>query len=250
MALDEALLAHVRATGATVVRVYGWAAPTLSFGRNQRAVGLYDPAALAAHGIAVVRRPTGGRAVLHWREVTYAVAAQLGALAPAGAPLKAAYARINGLLLAGLRALGVDAREAAPAGRSPLPDGAPCFEVPTGGELVVDTPGGARKLVGSAQWRDEGALLQHGSILLDDDQTRVGALAMRPLPSVPPPATLRQALGRAASLEEVAAALFDAARARLDPGAAPLDDLTRAALHAAAEARAAHYRDDGWTWRR
>ena len=176
MALDDTLLAHARATGTTVVRVYGWTAPTLSFGRNQRAVGLYDPAALAGQEIAVVRRPTGGRAVLHWREVTYAVAAPLGALAPAGAPLKAAYARINGVLLAALGSLGVDAREAVPAGRSPLPDGAPCFEVPTGGELVLGTSAGARKLVGSAQWQDEGALLQHGSILVDDDQTRVGAV--------------------------------------------------------------------------
>jgi lipoate-protein ligase A len=250
MALDEALLAHARATGTTVVRVYGWAAPTLSFGRNQRAIGLYDGAALAARGLDVVRRPTGGRAVLHWREATYSVAAPLGALAPTGAPLKAAYARINGVLLAALRALGVDAREAVPVGRSPLPDGAPCFEVPTGGELVLDTPAGARKLVGSAQWQDEGALLQHGSILVDDDQTRVGALATRPLPPVPPPATLRQALGRAPGLEEVAAALFDAARAQLDPGAAPLDDATAAAVHEAAEARASHYRDDAWTWRR
>ena len=250
MALDEALLDHARVTGTTVVRVYGWDRPTLSFGRNQRAVGLYDPVALRARGVGVVRRPTGGRAVLHWREVTYAVAAPLGALAPAGAPLKAAYARINGVLLAALRALGADAREAVPAGRSPLPDGAPCFEVPTGGELVLDTADGARKLVGSAQWQDEGALLQHGSILVDDDQTRVGALALRPLPAVPPPATLRQALGRAPELSEVARAILDAARVQLDPDAAALDGVTAAAVHAAADARAAHYRDHAWTWRR
>ena len=250
MALDEALLDHARTTGTTVVRVYGWIEPTLSFGRNQRAVGLYDPVALAAQGVAVVRRPTGGRAVLHWREVTYAVAAPLGALAPLGAPLKAAYGRINGVLLAALRALGVDAREAVPAGRAPPPNGAPCFEVPTAGELVLDTAEGARKLVGSAQWQDEGALLQHGSILIDDDQTRVGTLAMRPLPLVPPPATLRQALGRAPARDEVARALADAARRQLDPGAAPLDDASTRALHAAAEVRAAHYRDAAWTWRR
>ena len=250
MALDEALLDHARATGTTVVRVYGWVEPTLSFGRNQRAVGLYDPAALAAQGVAVVRRPTGGRAVLHWREVTYAVAAPLGALAPSGTPLKAAYARINGVLLAALRALGVDAREAVPAGRSPLPDGAPCFEVPTGGELVLDTADGARKLVGSAQWQDEGALLQHGSILVDDDQSRVGALALRPLPAVPPPATLHRALGRVPALAEIASAIVDAVRAHLDPRASPLDHGATAAVHAAADARSAHYRDDAWTWRR
>lgn len=250
MALDDALLARSRDTGAVHVRVYAWERPTLSLGRNQRAVGLYDAARLAGRGVDVVRRPTGGRAILHWREVTYSVTAPLGILAPADAPLKAAYARINGMLLAALAALGVRAREAVPVGRAPLPDGAPCFEVPTGGELVVDGPGGARKLVGSAQWREEGALLQHGSILLADDQTAVGALAARPLPPVPPPATLGAVLGRLPSLDEVAAAIFAAARDRLDPGAAPLDAAARAALDAAAAARAPHYRDDGWTWRR
>ena len=250
MALDEALLARARDTGEVHVRAYAWARPTLSLGRNQRAAGLYDAARLAERGIDVVRRPTGGRAILHWREVTYAVTAPLGALAPADAGLKAAYARINGVLLAALRELGVPAREAVPAGRAPLPDGAPCFEVPTGGELVLDGPGGPRKLVGSAQWRDEGALLQHGSILLADDQTTVGTLAARPLPPVPPPATLGEALGRMPALDEVAEALFAAARALIDPGATLLDTDELAALDAAAAARAAHYRDDSWTWRR
>ena len=250
MALDDALLARARETGDVHVRAYGWARPTLSLGRNQRAVGLYDPHRLAGRGIDVVRRPTGGRAILHWREVTYSVTAPLGALAPADAPLRAAYAHINAVLLAALRAMGVPAREAVPAGRAPLPDGAPCFEVPTGGELVLDGPDGPRKLVGSAQWREEGALLQHGSILLADDQTTVGTLATRPLPPVPPPATLSDALGRTPSLDEVAAALFDAARALLDREATLLDDGERAAVDAAAAARAAHYRDDGWTWRR
>jgi lipoate-protein ligase A len=250
MALDDALLARARATGEVHVRVYAWERPTLSLGRNQRAVGLYAPERLAARRIDVVRRPTGGRAILHWREVTYAVTAPLGVLAPADAPLKAAYARINEVLLAALRALGVPAREAVPVGRAPVPDGAPCFEVPTGGELVLDGPDGARKLVGSAQWREDDALLQHGSILLADDQSTVVTLATRPLPPVPPPATLTDALGRLPSLAEVAEAIFAAARDRLDPGAAPLTSGERETLLAQADARAAHYRDDAWTWRR
>jgi hypothetical protein len=67
---------------------------------------------------------------------------------------------------------------------------------------------------------------------------------------VPPPATLREALGRAPTLDEVGAALFEAARARLDADAAPLDGAAVRAVHAAADARAPHYRDDAWTWRR
>src|SRR4051795_5168163 len=128
MALDEALMDRARCTGGWVLRVYGWCRPTLSLGRNQTARGLYDREALAAQGVDVVRRPTGGRAILHHREITYSVTAPLGALAAPGAPVRATYARINRLLLAGLHALGVDAYEAMPRGRSPLPDGAPCFE--------------------------------------------------------------------------------------------------------------------------
>ena len=248
MALDDALLERARTTGESVLRLYAWSTPTLSFGRHQKARGLYDPEHLTERGVDTVRRPTGGRAVLHHREITYSVTAPVGALAPDGAPLKAAYARINRLLLAALRCLGVDAREAAPAGRSPHPDGAPCFEAPTGGELVLETDRGPAKLVGSAQWQEHGALLQHGSILVDDDQSTVARLAARPLPDVPRPATLRGALGRAPTLRETAAA-FDAALRQLeDPDPRPLDvDLP---LRDALDRTRARYLDPGWTWRR
>src|SRR5687768_14706976 len=78
MALDEALLERARDSGEAVARVYTWSRPTLSLGRNQTAAGRYDLALAAALGIDVVRRPTGGRAVLHHRELTYAVAAPTG----------------------------------------------------------------------------------------------------------------------------------------------------------------------------
>src|SRR5439155_15677346 len=74
MALDEALMSYARDTGHWVLRVYSWSTPTLSLGRNQAARGGYDLSRLAEQGIAVVRRPTGGRAILHDREVTYSVA--------------------------------------------------------------------------------------------------------------------------------------------------------------------------------
>ena len=245
MALDEALMARARASGEAVLRVYQWAAPTLSFGRNQTARGAYDAARAAERGVDVVRRPTGGRALLHHREVTYSVTAP----ATDAEPLGAAYARINRLLLDGLRRLGVpDARLAAPAGRSPLPGAAPCFETPTAGELVAGGGAGA-KLVGSAQYRERGALLQHGSILVDDDQTTLLAeLATRPFTDVPHPATLRGSLGRAPDVHEVAQALFAAAREIEDAEAAPL--VMDATLAADAEAARARYEDWGWTWRR
>jgi lipoate-protein ligase A len=238
MALDEALLRRAARTGETVLRVYAWAAPTLSFGRNQAAAGIYDPARARDLGVEIVRRPTGGRALLHHREVTYSVTA------PADADLRASYARINRVLLHALQSLGAAAQLAAPAGRAPLPGDAPCFETPVEGELVI----GARKLVGSAQWRDGGALLQHGSILVDDDQPLLARLASRPIPPAPPAATLREALGRAPSLEEVAGHLFDAVRALEDPDAEPLGDDPEVAEDA--ERLRSHYMDEAWTWRR
>ena len=240
MGIDEVLLRRAAETGEAVLRVYAWSGPTLSLGRNQPARDEYDRAALEQHGVSVVRRLTGGRAVLHHREVTYSVTAPDSF----GGALRDAYLRINEILVHGLRSLGVSASIATPAGRAPLPSTAPCFEEPTEGELVLD----GRKLVGSAQYREGSALLQHGSILVDDDQLLVAALLRSPFPPPPPPATLHQALGRVPALNEVARALFDAVRAREDADASDLlPDQLFSEQVAAASAR---YRDEEWTWRR
>ncbi len=239
MALDEALLVRARDSRECVLRVYAWATPTLSLGRHQRAVGVFDRA--AAHGVSIVRRLTGGRAVLHHREVTYSVTAP----ATRGDTLRASYSAINGILLDALQRLGVRAALAQPAAkRLPPPGSAPCFELPAAGEIVL----GARKLVGSAQLRDGGAFLQHGSILIDDDQSRVAELSAAEIPASAPAATLREALGRAPSLHEVAEALFVAVRAQADAHAVPFAG--DASLERAARAARARYVDDLWTWRR
>jgi lipoyl(octanoyl) transferase len=234
MALDHALLARAARTGESVLRVYSWRTPTISFGRHQRAVGVYDRGRLAAQGIEAVRRPTGGRAVLHAREVTYSVTA------PVTGALRATYASINRLLLDALRQLGVDATLAPRRARAPRPGGNPCFDVATEGEIVV----AGRKLAGSAQCREGGALLQHGSILIEDDQGLVANLVgAAPTPA----ATLREALGRAPAVEEVASALFAAVKASLDADAPTLtlEDTVRADLGALR----ARYSDEHWTWR-
>jgi lipoate-protein ligase A len=239
MALDEALMRRARRTGETVLRVYGWSTPTLSLGRNQKARGHYDDGALARAGIEVVRRPTGGRALLHDREVTYSVTAP----APVS-PVGESYDRINLLLVHALRSLGVRVAPARPTQRESAPSLTPCFAEPAARELVV----AGRKLVASAQWRDGGALLQHGSILLHDDQRAIPALMRAPLPAPPPAATLRDLLGRAPSLEEVAEALFAGVREREDPDAVPL--IPEPALLEEARQDARNYRDPAWTWRR
>jgi lipoyl(octanoyl) transferase len=163
-----------------------------------------------------------------------------------GQSLNETFRAINALLLDALGELGVAATEAERRGRASAPDGAACFAEPNVGELVV----GGRKLVGSAQRRDEHALLQHGSILLADDQALVASLRGSTEP-VPPAATLRDALGRDVSPSEVHDALR-AALARVS-GAAPAamhdDELQR--THGDALARLdRHYRDAAWTWRR
>jgi lipoyl(octanoyl) transferase len=239
MAIDETLLERARGEGEVVVRVYTWSEPTLSFGRHQTAVGAYDGDRARERGVAVVRRLTGGRAVLHHREVTYSVTAP----AAFGAGLRESYDRINRLLLGALAHLGVEAELAPARGRMPPPAAAPCFELPAPGEVVVR----GRKLVGSAQYRDDGALLQHGSILIDDDQSLVAELARQPV-AVAPAATLRDALGAAPAVADVAGALFDAVRRQEDPAADPLDldDILADSLARARE----RYLDDRWTWRR
>ena len=179
MAVDTALLEAVRQGSPPVLRLYRWDPPTLSFGRNQPAAGLYDEAAARDRGIAFVRRPTGGQAVLHAEELTYAVITPVAAI---GRP-REAYRRINEALVVGLRRLGVEAALAGSAGTSACaakagstrPRGrmhrgldwrAACFRDPAEGEVVV----GGLKLVGSAQRCEGRVILQHGSILVSGSQ--------------------------------------------------------------------------------
>jgi lipoate-protein ligase A len=239
MALDEALLERANDSRSAVFRVYTWSAPTLSFGRNQAALGTYDPERARARGIAVVRRPTGGRSLLHHREITYSVTAP----ADLAGSFRESYRRINRLLVGGLWRLGVSAEISAPRERSLPPSAAPCFDRPAAGELVVD----GRKLVGSAQWRDERAMLQHGSILVEDDQSLVSSLA-DDVSLAPPAATLTAARGPTPPVSEVARALFDAVRELECPDA---DELQMdSALEATRARLVARYVDDCWTWRR
>lgn len=240
MALDDALMDRARTSGEWTARVYAWSAPTISLGRNQSAMRQYDRARIAQRGLAVVRRPTGGRAILHHREITYSVT---GPASAAGTE-RESYDRIRRILLRALEHLGVRATIAPRLNRARLPDASPCFEHPAEGEVVFE----GRKLAGSAQWRSDGALLQHGSILVGDDQQTLAELALGPPARVPPAATLAEALGRAPSLDEAGEAFAAAVLELEDPAATPLelDD----ELRARAAALVVHYSDDSWTWRR
>lgn len=217
MAMDHALAETVE-PDAGWLRLYRWVRPTLSLGRNEPAADVYDFARAEGLGIEVVRRPTGGRGVLHDAELTYAVVAPV---ARAGR-LRAAYAAVHAGLAAGLRALGADARLAA-AGTPGAPRAGACFDATAGGEVVA----GGRKITGSAQARIGRALLQHGSVLIDGTQELVRELSRRPTRSParsrkpagedarPAPTTLREQLGHAPSWREVATAVAEGLAAEL-----------------------------------
>ncbi len=237
MAIDAGLMDRARETGEAVLRVYAWAEPTLSFGRNELARDRFSAVALHREGVSAVRRPTGGRVLLHDHEVTYSVTAP-DSHAPT---LAAGYLAINRLLRRALEHLGV-AVDIAPAGRAIRPTGAPCFAEPSAGELVVE----GRKLVGSAQLRERGAVLQHGSILLADDQPRISKLSNSETPPVAPAATLRQALGRTPSYDQVR----DALAAALDDESSRVSTLDATIAGEYAGPHRAKFLGAEWTWRR
>ena len=243
MAIDAALFDDARRTGIATLRVYGWTTPTLSLGRHERTRGRFTPERLAAAGVDVVRRVTGGRAVLHDREVTYSIAA------PAGSgKLRERFATINALLASALGRLGVRANTAPRrAPRAALGVSA-CFSEPNEGELVVDD----RKLVASAQVHEADAFLQHGSILLCDDQYRIGALTDGPPPQSTRAASLTTLLGRPVRAAEVEQALFAALRAALAHSGVTLPPVLES-LSGSADAILVHrnrFLDPAWTWHR
>jgi lipoate-protein ligase A len=235
MARDHALVLSLP-DGCAALRLYRWERPTLSLGRNEPALGRYDPAAAGSRGVDVVRRPTGGRAVLHWRELTYAVAAPARAL---GGP-REAYRLIHGKLAKALASLGIPAEIAPDPPRASPVHAGPCFRDPAGGEIVA----GGRKLVGSAQLRVGDALLQHGSILLGDDQGLLAGLSGGRDGGDPRPATVSDLLGREperGELERAVAAAFG------------LDGTCAEASGPATSMEAElleRYRSESWTWRR
>ncbi len=236
MALDRALLERAK-RGERWLRLYRWAPHCLSFGRHEPALRRYDRGRIGALGLDVVRRPTGGRAVWHADELTYALAVPDGALGG----LRESYREIHEMLLSALRHLGVSADMAA-AGRTAGLDAGACFAAPAGGEIVA----GGRKLVGSAQLREGGALLQHGSILLGGRQSVVRDVT---LGGGPPDlaGSLHDVTGRPASLQMVAAAVTAAAAERWGgtwkPGALNADLLAEAGRHEPT------FRSPDWTWR-
>ena len=157
MAIDRALLSACERGElvAPLLRVYGWSPPAVSLGFHQDEASL-DAAAVAAAGYELVRRPTGGAAVLHHQEITYAIAGPLG-IPGLGAGFKEVYDALAEIFVAALQRLGIDAHR----GGGGNPEGFVCFAALGGHEIGV----GGRKLVGSAFRKGRRGFLQHGSLL-------------------------------------------------------------------------------------
>jgi len=271
MGIDETLLESVIAGASPIVRLYSWQPSALSLGVNQPLGGI-DQAACARRGFGVVRRPTGGRAVLHQHEITYSVIAAANDPRVSGGVVES-YRKISAALLNGLGRLGIVASLAPPNpalhqalidGRRADSDedldwsdgshGAVCFDAASDYELTA----GGRKLVGSAQARRQGALLQHGSVLLDIDwdawasvfSYRTPAGRERALLKLPTRMTsLAEQLGRQVSFDEAANALKNgfatALRIDLEPG-----ELSTPEMENAVKLAREKYQNPAWTERK
>lgn len=168
MAVDEALLESIgRGDSPPILRMYAWDPPCLSLGFAQ-SVRDVDLDKLKERGWDLVRRPTGGRAILHTDELTYAVIGTQDDSRLSGSVLDS-YRRLSLALLAAVHALGLSARADEIHSRDNQPENPVCFEVPSNFEITV----GGKKIIGSAQARRQRCILQHGSVPLRGDLTRI-----------------------------------------------------------------------------
>jgi lipoate-protein ligase A len=214
MARDEAILEAVSQNDAPpTLRLYAWEPACLSLGYAQR-VRDVDQARLAAQGWHLVRRMTGGRAILHTDELTYSVTLPLTHLLAAGGIIES-YRRLSAALLRAVNQIGLNANAERHTERQGERPGPVCFEVPSDYEITA----GGKKLIGSAQVRRRNVLLQHGTLPLAGDVSRIcealvfpddAARAANRLHVTQRATTLAAALGREVTWDEAATALVDA----------------------------------------
>ena len=249
MAIDEAIVnAVVAGDSPPTLRFYAWAPPCLSLGRNQPLADA-DPVACQALGVDVVRRPTGGRAILHTDELTYSIALRQDDPRAKG-DIVDSYRRLSKGLLAGLISLDVPAIQVTEQEKERGAPSPVCFERPSNYEITV----GGRKLIGSAQWRARGGVLQHGSLPLIGDLGRImdtldlsDAERAAQRPRVHQRATtLEQAAGRQIPTTQVTRALIDGLVQALNLSLVP-GDLTDREREETSRLRRDRYASSTWT---
>lgn len=257
MAIDEAIAGWVaEGTLKPTLRFYSWAPHAISVGRFQRATRDLDRKSLAANGIPVVRRLTGGRAVLHADELTYSV------ILPETTPslptnIIESYRLLTEGVRRGYHELGVPAEFSVPLteeDREALrkPKSAVCFDAASYYELAVD----GKKIAGSAQVRHQGAVLQHGSIPLSiDDDVLFDCFAMADDEKAEAKVrfgektvALNETLDRLVSFDEVAAAFETGFRDAFQLTFEPL--VFTAEQQAEIDRLIDKYESDEWIWKR
>lgn len=211
MAVDEAIMISVGAGDQpATLRLYRWSPPALSLGYSQPLSDVII-GALQERGWDLVRRPTGGRAILHTDELTYSFCGAPESPIFTGGVLES-YRRLSRGLALGLRSLGLQVQARPPQTRAPSDENPVCFEVPSAFELTVV----GRKVCGSAQVRRKHAVLQHGTIPLQGDLGRIVEALRFESPSAARQArsrlrtraaTLSELLGRTVSWDEAADAI-------------------------------------------
>jgi len=253
MALDEAILISVTAGDAPpTLRLYAWDPPCLSIGYAQPITDV-DQKMLDKYGWDLVRRPTGGRAILHTDELTYAIIATSTDQYVGGGVLES-YRRISRGLVASLTLLGlsveVQSELSVPEEQRSNPV---CFQVPSAYEITVD----GRKLIGSAQVRRRGGVLQHGSLPLSGDITRICKVlhfedeasrsqAVKFLQNRA--ATVEELLGSSITWQQVVDAMVQGFREALDLDL-ELDSPSDSEMSHAAKLASSCYTDPDWTER-
>jgi lipoate-protein ligase A len=221
MAVDEAILEHIgRGASSTTLRLYAWTPACLSLGHAQPFADV-DALRLHQHGWEMVRRATGGRAILHTDELTYSVIAPVDEQHVAGSILES-YNRLAQALLLAVKSLGipVEMKEALGHVSNVTYTNPVCFEVPSTYEITVN----GKKLIGSAQARKKEGVLQHGSLPLTGDLARICQALVFENETARENAskrlleratTVESALGRMVSWEEAAQAFIRAFEAQL-----------------------------------
>ncbi|MCL5274370.1 MAG: lipoate--protein ligase family protein [Chloroflexi bacterium] len=247
MARDEAISRAVSAgEQLPTLRLYGWAPPSISLGQSQR-IRTVDESACRADGVDVVRRPTGGLAILHTDELTYSMSLPIQHPIAEG-DVMTSYRRIAGAIIAMLRLMGVSDASADAVAKEAKAKSPVCFEAPSDYEVI----GGGKKLVGSAQWRRVDGVLQHGSLPLTGDIARVcHYLSGAPEPELvrAHAGTLSEVLGRTVGWDEAARAWQEAFAQTLNI-AFNMAGMSDAELRCADELRATRYGNAAWTRRR
>lgn len=250
MAVDEALLeGQIRGGPPPTIRFYTWRPPAISLGYTQK-IETIDLASCRLSGIDVVRRITGGRAILHEDDLTYSIAAGEDNPVVQGT-LMDTYRKISQALLSGLHKLGVQAAY-SPGDGDAYGGGAACFAASSRYELTVS----GKKLIGSAQRRKQGAVLQQGSLPLRDTSKRLFSLLRFADPEqrdlaheryLKRATSLSEALCRQVSFSDVAAALLDgmtgAFQIEMAPGHLHADEIA-----SAERLRSSRYASPGWNF--